>query len=1370
LDGGGYALPVANATDGAHIADTTDTTIVDIDIVESTVTIGDEITIKVSVDTMVNPDGPALEVTLSNGQKVTIDPNTDSKEIKYTVTESDIKDGKFTVSVSKTSNDETKAGHYEHLNTADTDEVQVLTTIKFNDITVDESYLADGTVGVGAITSDQDSGSKTGTGSFEVNKYTLDNLTVKGAETDGGPIKDIKVVDGLTVYSEHGEITFTVNAETGVVSYTYTLTDALTDDSTGKHNDNTLATGRDETADGADSFEFKVGDTVLGKLEVNIEDDAPAEVKPDAITITGTTDTGGDLNAFWGADGAHQTKGATFTVKDGADSGLTSDGDKIIYQLSNNDTVLKGVTENGDVIFTITLDAANNKYIVDMNGKVDLDVKTESLTFGDTESGNESVAYIKSGTGDALTYTNPGNDTLVATVTANGAISNSSHGMGVGNAKFGKDNEMNFMFTKPQTHVEFTANMNSSLTGRWTATGMDGEQLSGTFTTTGDPGKIVIDAGGKVFTNVTIYGESGDARISDITCNTKQTVLDEHLQLPIQITDGDGDSVTGNIGLTFTEPTPPVASPDTQSISEDGPQFVTDNVLGNDVDFDGDPDATDYLTVVDAQHGSDHGTNDKGTITVDGKYGTLVINPDGTYTYTVDKDSSDVQDLYASSKQGDEMLQDNFTYTIKDADETTSTAEVTIDITPDKFILGGSGQDTLNGGQGNDILVGDPGGATVQEGSTEYRDLNIAIIVDSSGSMGSSGMASARSAVENLCEQLLKYEMAHEGENVAFTIIGFDASAVRIPSTIELGQEYTKNYTCTYGELSMEYTPGTTSYYSLDGTKLPKEPNPGWREEETYYRIDSNGQLTHIVRTGGAWSDNFKYTDVNNSDYSLTWETYTGVSEALKQWVSENLVSGGGTNHEAALAAAKEWFESAVKDNPDAKNMTFVVSDGLPTYHYADAFKVGGTEFKVPEYYQTGKVIHYDKNGNIVPEGSSSAEYKINDKGVFVTEGDKSVKSTAITYDENGKQTKATSNGNDQKVLQGSGSSTSDSDKSEALEGTHDTQAMIKQLVEQLTELTGKDAEMLMKAIFIGDTSTDKGKSGQAFLGNFDSTGTAANVPTAAELSAMLTQILQNEIPGFEATDIVSSDFINGGAGDDIIFGDALNADFMLTSEWQSAHSDWTPDADLVDGGSMAIVEDYLAKTKHGGDASKITNDEFRKFILDNAEEFGKSDTVKDADSNPRGANDTISGGAGDDIIFGQGGNDILVGGAGDDIIFGGTGSDVMSGGTGADTFVWLADDLDGSKDQILDFSLDDGDGLVFKGMDMDDLLNGGIKDVSLDDNTLKFTVTNDGKSVNLEVTFQEGEIQGYAADNGNLTGDDLNQALIKAMIENGNY
>ncbi len=79
--------------------------------------------------------------------------------------------------------------------------------------------------------------------------------------------------------------------------------------------------------------------------------------------------------------------------------------------------------------------------------------------------------------------------------------------------------------------------------------------------------------------------------------------------------------------------------------------------------------------------------------------------------------------------------------------------------------------------------------------------------------------------------------------------------------------------------------------------------------------------------------------------------------------------------------------------------------------------------------------------------------------------------------------------------------------------------------------------------------------------------------------------------------------------------------------------------------------------------------------------------------------NDTIDGGVGDDILVGEGGNDSFLGGEGNDTIGGGTGKDTLLGGAGNDTLIGEGgdDSLDG----------DTGNDIIFSGTGNDTVVGG---------------------------------------------------------------
>ena len=137
------------------------------------------------------------------------------------------------------------------------------------------------------------------------------------------------------------------------------------------------------------------------------------------------------------------------------------------------------------------------------------------------------------------------------------------------------------------------------------------------------------------------------------------------LNIPYQVTDGQKGSVDGKIFVTVEDDSP-IAKDDRNSMVEDAAP-ISGNVLDNDaVGADG--------------HGQVIEANGKvlenGQVKLDGKYGTLTIFADGSYTYTLDNNKKEVQAL----KQG-ELIEEEFNYIMRDADGDSSDAKLTIGIT-----------------------------------------------------------------------------------------------------------------------------------------------------------------------------------------------------------------------------------------------------------------------------------------------------------------------------------------------------------------------------------------------------------------------------------------------------------------------------------------------------------------------------------------------------------------------------------------------------------------------------------------------------------------------------------------------------------------
>ncbi|QTP59418.1 retention module-containing protein [Billgrantia antri] len=189
-------------------------------------------------------------------------------------------------------------------------------------------------------------------------------------------------------------------------------------------------------------------------------------------------------------------------------------------------------------------------------------------------------------------------------------------------------------------------------------------------------------------------------------------------------------------------------------------------------------------------------------------------------------------------------------------------------------------------------------------------------------------------------------------------------------------------------------------------------------------------------------------------------------------------------------------------------------------------------------------------------------------------------------------------------------------------------------------------------------------------------------VNTAEDLAAAL----QGGSSSDELAEL-GDDVLNGGDGDDIIFGDSVNTDHL---EWTNGDSGESFTAGSHDGLGYAGLVEYL-RWAEGTPGEAPSDAEVIAYVRDNWQDL--VDSVR-----PDGGNDTLSGGAG---------NDILIGGAGDDTLNGGAGNDTLVGGLGADTFAWKLGDQGeeggAATDTVKDFSLEEGDSL-----DLSELLSDG--------------------------------------------------------------
>ncbi|WP_413614989.1 Ig-like domain-containing protein [Halomonas cupida] len=223
-----------------------------------------------------------------------------------------------------------------------------------------------------------------------------------------------------------------------------------------------------------------------------------------------------------------------------------------------------------------------------------------------------------------------------------------------------------------------------------------GEQYSGNFTISNAEGLEQLTIAGVTISFVelvasadsplTIGGDYGTLTITGLDLATGVVtysyVLEhraDHMAGPVadsftmSLTDGDGDVIThaGSLAITILDDQP-TAGNDQQGMTEDAsPRGVSGSVLDND---EAGADTTEQP--ITGVAGGTETPDATGTgQPVDGQYGTLTLNADGSYVYVLDEANAAVDAL-----QKGEILTEVFTYQYTDADGSTATATLTVTI------------------------------------------------------------------------------------------------------------------------------------------------------------------------------------------------------------------------------------------------------------------------------------------------------------------------------------------------------------------------------------------------------------------------------------------------------------------------------------------------------------------------------------------------------------------------------------------------------------------------------------------------------------------------------------------------------------------
>ncbi|WP_139046593.1 Ig-like domain-containing protein [Vibrio cidicii] len=572
-----------------------------------------------------------------------------------------------------------------------------------------------------------------------------------------------------------------------------------------------------------------------------------------------------------------------------------------------------------------------------------------------------------------------------------------------------------------------------------------------------------------------------------------------------------------------------------------------------------------------------------------------------------------------------------------------------------------NGDNVISGFDGDDVLLGDSGG--VQTSTTAPTNYNIALVVDTSGSMG--------------------YKLNSNSEQTRLDVV----KAALIAMIADIAE------------------------------------HPG---------------IINLTLVGFASTASIKL-DIDDLDVDDLAATVNSKIESLN--------ATGGTNYESAFDTAKDWFD---EQPSNYENMVFFLTDGVPTVSTTSGSS-NGSQTDYDEFVDSVSAFHDLANVATVRaigigDGINQDILKYFDN-TNSTGGSYTTTSMALMAD--GYLSDSSSNRSDDGHATAVTTSTftvsSDSVSSVTFSvakasdfGSGDEFAWAVQkynvttgswvIVDQGSSFGLIESEILQEGeyrLVLSVYEDDRNTSASVYLSDIElqtitaPSGEVEIVNTAEDLAAILNEGSQ-EISLLP----VGNDNVTGGAGSDVLFGDAINTDNL---PWEEHNL--TKPLDLPNGSGVDALVVFL-KAVNGVEPTDL---EIYEYVRNNHQ-------LLNSESDKRGGDDVIDGGLGDDILYGQGGNDTLIGGFGNDI---------LTGGEGADIFKWV--DMETASDRVIDFNVEQGDKLdlsdLFDDMpkaDIETLLadlgegdsKGSVGDVSIEvtnENGAHLTIVKGGQTLTID-------------------------------------
>ncbi|MGB3431929.1 retention module-containing protein [Achromobacter sp.] len=664
----------------------------------------------------------------------------------------------------------------------------------------------------------------------------------------------------------------------------------------------------------------------------------------------------------------------------------------------------------------------------------------------------------------------------------------------------------------------------------------------------------------------------------------------------------------------------------------------------------------------------------------------------------------------------------------------------------DQFLDSYNGNETVSGGSGNDVLLGDQGGMAKNViAGTSY---NIALLLDLSYSMGWTNSSNpdgdtALDAAKKALKHLLESQLAtHEG-TINVSLITFNDEDIRVQKSIsDLTPDNVDEIVSSL--LHLETGPNTPYGAALHETKKWFDGQPTVDDHGNPYK-----NLTYFLTDGEPTPEKNYDADAEFNKLAEISDVHAiGVGSRIFQGRLDNFDNTGGwftnsSGHIKQINFDGDWVEGA--DDPARWQREGDGTVERPTYTSRGSWG----------HFTSGKMALTDTTA----DGQSfTVTMNVADKITITNPTGASFRFDLWLYNKGPVDTFKWI------LLKWSGS--------EWVAVESGTEAATQ------TDSYYGPGDYLFQFVLNDNSPTDDqlhAQIGGIYTSTENRRGGSQIVRDPSELTATLTG---NQSSNEAAS--VGDDKIHAGDGSDILFGDSINTDRL---PWGLDGTPAQP-ADLPAGSGLDALKQFLL-LKNG---IQPTDADLHKFISDNHALF-------DVQGDTRGGNDELHGGAGNDILYGQGGSDLLHGDEGNDVLSGGTGNDtlfgdagndvllggksndILYGGSGSDTFKWLLNDQGAAGtsavDTIKDFS-------VLKPADGGDILDLQGLLVGEDDGSLAqyLNFHKEGNDTVIDVHTRgklsaQGSDQKIVLENVDLTHDTYgqlmnNQAIINDLLQKG--